>query len=126
MYNLFLDDERQPKDVTWVNLPCNKVWVVVRSYYEFIKQIKEFGLPDFVTLDHDLADEHYYPISILGINDIPYSSYKEKTGMDCCKWLVNYCIEHSKKLPKWEVHSMNCIGKENISKYLEGFERSCQ
>ena len=29
---LFLDDERVPQDVTWVNYPKNIEWTVVRSY----------------------------------------------------------------------------------------------
>ena len=57
-YYLFLDDERYPKQVTWVNLPLVD-WVIVRNYNEFVKKIEEDGMPVFISFDHDLADEHY-------------------------------------------------------------------
>jgi hypothetical protein len=111
-----------PEDVTWVKLPSAE-WIIARNYADFVTIILSKGLPEFIAFDHDLSDEHYYPITILGINDIPYISYKEKTGFDCAKWLVDFCIMNNKKLPKYVVHSMNPIGKENIEKYLENFER---
>ena len=58
MYHLFLDDERNPSSVTWVRLPYVQ-WEVVRSHKEFTEFVNDFGLPEFVTFDHDLADEHY-------------------------------------------------------------------
>ena len=57
-YHLFLDDNRHPKDVTWIELPLVE-WTVVRSYKEFVKTVEEFGIPATVSFDHDLGDEHY-------------------------------------------------------------------
>ena len=42
----------------------------------------------------------------------------EKTGFDCAKWLVDWCLENSLKLPDFVVHSANPIGKQNIQSYL--------
>jgi hypothetical protein len=42
----------------------------------------------------------------------------EKTGYDCAKWLVEYCVEHGLKFPEYVVHSMNPVGKENILSYV--------
>ena len=44
-----------------------------------------------------------------------------ETGFDCAKWLVNYCIDNNKELPKWYKHSANPVGKENIDRYLTNF-----
>ena len=42
----------------------------------------------------------------------------ENTGLDCAKWLVEYCLDNNTKLPDYIVHSANPAGKENIEKYL--------
>lgn len=106
MYNLFLDDIRRPEDVTWVALPkCT--WVVARNYTEFVGVVTENGIPNFITFDHDLADAHYV--------NMPSA---EKTGYDCAKWLVDYCMDNGKKIPEFAVHSMNPVGAENIRQYL--------
>ena len=114
MYNLFLDDERLPQRVTWVNLPAGP-WSVVRSYKEFCEYITKNGLPYFVTFDHDLSieDQNKNPATM---------QFKEKTGMDCAKWLVEYCIVNNLPFPAYEVHSMNVIGKMNIKSYIESFK----
>lgn len=43
------------------------------------------------------------------------------TGYDCCKWLVDYCIDRNLPHPRYTVHSMNPIGKENIEKLIENY-----
>jgi hypothetical protein len=48
-------------------------------------------------------------------------SFKEKTGYDCAKWLVNYCLDNNQKLPNFIIHSMNPVGTKNISDYLNDF-----
>ncbi len=61
-YNLFLDDFRMPADVVLYMPKCayytDREWVIVRSYDEFVKTIEEMGIPQAVSFDHDLADEH--------------------------------------------------------------------
>ena len=89
-YNIFLDDVRDPSDVTWVKLP--KVsWIIVRSYKAFVDIITKKGiLPDFVAYDHDLSASHYG--DGLHGDEIDYAKYDEKTGYDCAKWLVYECF----------------------------------
>lgn len=113
-YKIFLDDVRMPRDVTWVNMPLGP-WSIARNYDQFIGVIKSIGLPDFISFDHDLADEHYG-------GGAKYDQYVEKTGYECAKWLVDYCIEHKLTMPGYQVHSLNPIGKENIIKYIENFK----
>jgi hypothetical protein len=124
-YYLFLDDIRQISDVRkYCVLPNinDKEWIIVRSYKEFVDIITLRGVPQFVSLDHDLADIHYGH----GLNNdaIPYDSYEEKTGYDAAKWLVNYCMERGIKHPPYIVHSMNPIGKLNIESYINSYNRN--
>jgi hypothetical protein len=117
-YKLFLDDERLPSQVKWVQLPLGP-YTTVRSYKKFVECIERLGIPSFVTFDHDLGQEHY-AAGIAGATPT-YDSYKEKTGYDCAKWLVNYCCEKGVKFPDYEVHSMNIIGKQNIIQYIKNY-----
>lgn len=116
-YKLFLDDMRVPSDVTWVSLPTlnRKDWVIVRNYDDFVSCIESRGLPSFITFDHDLADEHYHTGD--------QSTYVEKTGYDCAKWLVDYCMTHNYEIPKFQVHSLNPVGAKNISMYITNAKR---
>jgi NAD+-processing family protein with receiver domain len=114
-YRLFLDDERAPKQVTWVALPPGP-WTVVKSYTQFVDTIMTRGIPMFVSFDHDLADEHYraaqyMPYPHLYTDRFPF---KEKTGKDCAYWLVERCLETKTPIPEYQVHSMNPVGRYNI------------
>ena len=126
MYKLYLDDIRMP--VNTFPLSSNEEWTIVRGYGEFVKIITEKGLPEFVSFDHDLADEHYR--QSMYNPDKHYTKYytdgtfKEKTGFECAKWLTEYCMNKNQKLPEFYVHSANPIGKENINGLLESFKKS--
>jgi hypothetical protein len=123
-YSLFLDDQRQPKQVTWVELPPVE-WVVVRNYKEFVDYISVHGPPARVSFDHDLALEHYPIFETNAANNptvIPYASYKEKTGYDCAKWLINYCMMKVAKLPECYVHTLNPIGRDNIDSIIKSYQ----
>lgn len=127
-YHLFLDDERVPGDVTWRLLP-SAVYHIVRNYDEFVDSITNYGLPVFVTFDHDLADEHYGAITEYEHDDGDMKktfSFTEKTGFDCAKFLVDYCIQHSLQFPVYEVHSMNPVGAERIRLYIEWAKRKVE
>jgi hypothetical protein len=118
MKRLFLDDVRNPKDcVSYMrNKVYNEDWDIVRTYDEFINYITENGVPDEISFDHDLADEHYDPSMYKSSEAYgkKYDSFKEKTGYDCAKWLRNYCVENGIPYPIYLVHSMNPVGRENI------------
>lgn len=129
MNKLFLDDIRVPKDAIGL-VPSNmnqfyweNNWVVVRNYDEFRNYIEKNGLPDFISFDHDLADFHYdlKPEDYDSMSEddmVRKFGSMEKTGFDCAKWLVDWCLENSLKLPDFVVHSANPIGKQNIQSYL--------
>lgn len=114
-YRLFLDDVREPKSVTWVEIPTGP-WTIVRNYQDFVRTIENRGIPDFISFDHDLAYEHYQ--NQLG------GKFTEKTGLDCAKWLIEYCATFGHRIPDFAVHSMNPVGKERISALLESFRQN--
>ena len=117
-YVLFLDDERMPDKVDWVQFPRYETIYIIRTYEGFIKQVETYGVPMFVCFDHDLADQHYVAM-LAEAEGRPADYGPEKTGYDAAKWLVDYCTEHSFKFPRHVVHSMNPIGKERINGYIE-------
>ena len=115
---LFLDDLRYPIDAyhyTKQDIFLRDDWEIVRNYHQFVSSILEEGLPEFISLDHDLADEDYLESDS---QEIP-----EKTGYECAKWLINYCMDHKAELPKFFSHSMNPVGKENIESLLNNYKK---
>jgi hypothetical protein len=82
-YYLFLDNMRMPGDVSWARLP-GAVYKVVRSYDEFVAYINENGIPDFVSFDHDLADQHYVAM-LAEVEGRPADYGDEKSGYDAAK-----------------------------------------
>jgi hypothetical protein len=128
-YNLFLDDIRHPYDcISYMKDPgiyAKWEWVIVRNYDEFVSIITEKGMPDIISFDHDLADEHYSKEMYEGTEEYnkKYEEFKEKTGLDCAKWLCDYCMDYRETLPEFVVHSMNPAGGKNISSYLESFKK---
>lgn len=129
MKKLFLDDIRSPKDaIGLVPSHMNQFywandWDVVRSHNEFVDWIVTNGVPDFVSFDHDLADEHYD--EFMNLRDRSFEGYvpMEKTGYESAKWLVDHCLDKGVGLPEYQVHSANPVGKANIQGYLENAKK---
>lgn len=126
-YLLFLDDMRTPVETwTYMKLPVyiDHSWVTTRSYEEFADELQtrfqDGFFPSLISFDHDLADVHYNHLD----DHIPYDSFRERTGLHCAKFLVEFCMENELKLPAYLVHSMNPVGKENITRLLEQFRIS--
>jgi hypothetical protein len=115
---LYLDDIRTPK---------TEGWDIVRSYDEFINYIELNGAPDEVSFDHDLSREHTKYYFDNGGHDNPPDplnvEFKEKTGYDAAKWLCDYCWTNGIPLPKWNIHSANPVGSDNIKFLLNNFEK---
>lgn len=128
---LFLDDVRSPKDaIGLVPSNLNKFywendWDVVRNYDEFVQYIEVNGVPEFVSFDHDLGDtamaEYFNNVASKKI--INYDNIKEKTGLDCAKFLVEYCADENVPLPEHIVHSANPVGKQNIESFIENAKK---
>lgn len=127
-YHLFLDDERYPKDVVWLELPM-VAWTIVRNYKQFVETIQRDGLPQTVSFDHDLADEHYQEYHVahdekmLSKGTFRYDKMKEKTGYHCAQWLAQYCVDKNLPIPVYYCHTMNPIGKQNMVSVLESAKK---
>ncbi len=125
MYNLYLDDTRMPKDsfgyMGYFEY-MTEDWVIARNFDEFVKIVKENGIPEMISFDHDLADQHY------GVHDHltkdEYDLYTEKTGYHCAKWFIDYCIDNNFNLPKMIlIHSMNTAGALNIKSLFDTYKK---
>lgn len=127
---LYLDDVRTPIDPNneWVNgIPQ---WEVVRSYDEFVAHIKLHGLDAYevISLDHDLGDSamNEYYNNVHPNYTLDYSNIKEKTGMDCARWLVAESMTKGIPLPQIYTHSANPIGSANIMGYINNYLMNCR
>lgn len=135
-YYLFLDDERYPKNVTWVQLPENVEWVIVRDFRQFVRKIEKDGLPAFISFDHDLAEEHYTgllpstsPPPVPGRRPFEgmYNKRMAPTGYDCLYWLVETKLRPTNTpLPPCTFHTMNPVGKQNMENYARHYNETCQ
>ena len=43
-----------------------------------------------------------------------FKKRETKSGYDCAKWLVDYCLDNGITIPNFGVHSANPVGAENI------------
>jgi len=71
-----------------------------------------------------LDDLRPIPKGFVGVRS--YSEYVifiTQSGFDCAKWLVNYCLDNGKPIPKFVVHSQNPVGKQNIESLLNNFNK---
>jgi hypothetical protein len=114
-YNLFIDDERDPNDVTWLSATertahLHEDWYIVRSYAEAIETILTFGcMPQIVSFDHDLGE-------------------CARTGYDLAKWMVAQALAFPSAYGFSEdfwliVHSKNPVGAGNIKGYFDSYFR---
>jgi hypothetical protein len=117
---LYLDD---------IRIPLAKDWVIARNYDEFVKAIKLHGLGRFevISLDHDLGEgamiEYYTNVKNNYMLD--YNNIEERTGMDCCRYLVSESMNEKIPLPQIYVHSANPIGSANMMGYINNYLMNC-
>lgn len=125
---LWLDDIRNPLEDNWLIFspitPTEIVWV--KSYDEFTNWITENGLPEAICFDHDLGMEVAVNARSKGMSKRKSRELKklEKTGYDCAKWLIDYCLDRDDHpLPLYNIQSANPVGKENIDGCLKHYNR---
>lgn len=106
-YKLYLDDLRYPD--------LHPDWRIARNYHDAVWMVKNYGMPYFVSFDHDLADSHYM------IGQGP----QEFTGYDFAKWLCEWMMDNNFDPDtndfRYSVHSANPVGAENIRCYMNNF-----
>lgn len=102
-YNLFLDDERDPREVTWVELPPVN-WDIVRDDRQFLQLLHDKGVPYRATFDHDLCEAHH--IQRMGGKLLP-SVYVPPNGYDLMTWLLARCRRLKVGRPIITIHTLN-------------------
>jgi hypothetical protein len=103
-YSLFIDDERFPPDSD------GRDWIIARDWDDVQAVIREHGMPDFISFDHDLGDHTH-------------------SGHEIIKFIIEldmdgdpvFCIPADFE---FYVHSQNPIGKANITGYIQSYMRS--
>lgn len=103
---LFIDDIRVPSDVGY----NDEDFVMARDPFK-ARQLIDKHKPQFISFDHDLGVDEFNKI--------------HKTGYDIAKWMVDQDCDRDKeyftKDFKFNVHSANPIGAENIRKLLNNY-----
>jgi hypothetical protein len=117
---LYLDD---------VRTPISEDWVVVRNYDEFVTEINKWGLDKYeiISLDHDLGEGamiEYYT-NVKNNFTLDYSNIEEKTGMDCCRFLISESMNKKIPLPQIYIHSANPIGSANMMGFINNYLMNC-
>lgn len=111
---LFIDDERYPQDVIWINYPDNIEWTTVRSHYEFSLELA-YGDSDYdiYSFDHDIQSYD--------------DQGNELTGYDSLKCLLSTEVMLG-RFDKIKVffHSMNPVGKKNMECYYQNYVKFMQ
>ena len=127
---LWLDDMRRPFTGTWVDdySPIDTSNIVVewvKSYDEFTKWINRNGLPTAICFDHDLGKLTEKELLSQGYSKQEARKRKgeEKSGYDCAKWLVEYCMDNEVDVPKYNVQSSNPAGRDNILGLLDNYHK---
>lgn len=101
---LFLDDERNPQDVTWITMHEGP-WDIVRTQMDFQTYVLQNGIPDIVSFDNDLGDG-------------------QGEGVFCVNWLIDQVLDG---VVSWNenfrftVHSKNGEAAKAISSKLSQF-----
>lgn len=110
-YKLYLDDLRYPD--------LHEDWRIARNYHDAVWMVKNYGMPYFISFDHDLADVHY----IIGETAGAAHSPREFTGYDFAKWFCQWVMDNDVDLSGFDywVHSANPVGAENIRRYMANF-----
>ena len=107
---IFLDDERNFEDVTWLEYPKFDEIIIARNFEYFKNIVKEHKDKElYFSFDHDLGifDENG--------NDI--------NGYTCTKWLCDFYQDYNLMMNSQMIfiHSKNPIGSENIKFYIQNF-----
>lgn len=108
-YNLFIDDERDPINVTWGSwqdqaLYRDGEWFIARNWFDVLEIVVSLGFPSLISFDHDLGDG-------------------EITGYEIAQRLCDM-VMNGAELPEnfdFRVHSKNPVGAENIRSYMNNF-----
>jgi hypothetical protein len=128
---LWLDDIRNPYIDNWLRDYApqfahgegNVIWV--KNFDDFVNYIKFKGIPDMISFDHDLGEDVAKERVLGGMSkrQARIKKRETKSGYDCAKWLVDYCLDNETPIPHFVVHSANPVGAENIRRLLNNAKK---
>lgn len=108
---IFLDDERNPGDVSWIDYPENIDWAIVRTVEEFkglinsmLYEFDSCPLPSYFSFDNDLGDN-------------------ELEGRHAARFLCDECAKFELPLPTCFIHTKNNQAQDNIKSILESYNK---
>ena len=105
----WIDDERNPEWFFPEEVFDEYLVIWIKNYSMFEFYLKHLGVPYAIHFDHDL-----------GKADV-------RTGLDCAKLLVQYCMDNCENLPeRYACHSSNPSGRENILSVLNSYKKSLE
>jgi hypothetical protein len=112
---IFLDDDREWGDVTWVSCPLFDEVITVRNYDEFVVALMgclHKMQSTWISLDHDIACYGKRVEKILGELHIVEGEIK---GDYCCKVAIAEGFNPHQMI----VHSRNPVGAANIQRAID-------
>ena len=109
-YQLFLDDDAGKGLEPFRDPPKDQIgWKVAHSTAEAQAIVKEFGVPRFLALDHDLGV----------LEDGSYDK-----AMTFIKWLADEYPDAIDIIEGYDVHSLNTEGRLDIIAYMDSWRKS--
>ena len=96
--HIWLDDFRTP------TVPDDETVFWLKNYNEFVSCVMGLGTKIsncIVHFDHDLGEE--------------------KSGYDCAKWLIDWCLGHGYIAPDYDIQSSNPVGRQNIESVFKSY-----
>lgn len=115
--NLWLDDDKEHRRPPYFGL-CGLHWTWVYTANEAIELLMT-GKVVYASLDHDLADEHYFAYHQGVAGDAEsYKNCKEKTGMSVLQYM-----EDNNVFPVYgvRIHTMNPVAKQKMLEIVERY-----
>lgn len=96
--HIWLDDFRTP------TVPDDETVFWLKNYNDFVSCVMGLGTKIsncIVHFDHDLGEE--------------------KSGYDCAKWLIDWCLGHGYIAPDYDIQSSNPVGRQNIESVFKSY-----
>jgi len=82
-------------------------------------------MPDGICFDHDLGEDVARDKVSNGMSkrQVRIQKRETKSGYDCAKWLVEYCMDRDLDIPEIGIQSANPVGADNIRGLLLNYKK---
>ncbi len=103
---VFVDDRKFPK----VKLEGYGNWIWLKSYVDLVEYLSYRGIPEYISFDHDLHEEHerdFERNELAGIAAIEYEGFEHATGLRCIQYLCEFAELNGLPLQTIGIHCAN-------------------